>query len=195
MKSLLTLLTAALLLGQMPSVQRMPGDLQLPDLHKIKSVTLSPPYSCRTPAEFQTGYANTALFLSAYSKQRNSPELLFNGACGAQDYFEGVNAGDYLDVIADIGEVALTDLSAQQIFSPQNRVDSQSTFTQWVPVQAGHTYAALVNTTEVRGFFYFRVVNFVPDQKVDLEYVVMDYQLLRVAAESPGFDWVTKGSY
>jgi hypothetical protein len=60
----------------------------LPALHTIRTVTLAPPYSCRSPEEVKKGYDSTALFLSAYSKQRNNPDLLFNGACKADNYFQ-----------------------------------------------------------------------------------------------------------
>ena len=34
----------------------------LPELHKIKAVTLNPSYSCRSKEDSQKGYGNTALF-------------------------------------------------------------------------------------------------------------------------------------
>lgn len=71
-------------------------DLGLPELHKIQRVTLSPSYSCRSSEDFHKGYENTALFLSAYSRKMNSPELLFNGACKSADWFEAATAGDDL---------------------------------------------------------------------------------------------------
>ncbi len=53
-------------------------EIGLPELHKIKKITLSPSYSCRSKQEFQKGYQQTALFLSGPC---NGPDLLFNGAC------------------------------------------------------------------------------------------------------------------
>src|SRR4051812_44234719 len=82
--------------AQKPAV----ADFGLPELHTIKTVTLTPSYSCRTPEEFQKGYANTALFLSAYGKQRNSPDLLFNGACKSDDAFQASTAGDDFSLIS-----------------------------------------------------------------------------------------------
>ena len=54
-------------------------DFGLPELHKIKTVTLAPSYSCRSQQDSARGYENTALFLSAVSRLRNTPELLFEG--------------------------------------------------------------------------------------------------------------------
>lgn len=152
---------------------------QLPTLYKIVRVTLSPSYSCRSAEDIAKGYANTALFLSDYSKSLNGPELLFDGACGSSDYFGGQTAGDDLDVITDYGDVSLTDWAAGNAFSPLRRTDSIATFAARANVQVGHTYGVLINKDNVRGLLYFRVTAYVPNQKVDLEYAVMDYQVLR----------------
>jgi hypothetical protein len=58
------------------AAQPSKDDYKLPELHTIKTVTLSPSYSCRSQAESSQGYAGAALFLSDYGKQR-SPDLLF----------------------------------------------------------------------------------------------------------------------
>src|SRR5512143_1654422 len=93
------LLFAIVLMATVAPAQSPEPDYGLPDLHMIKTVTLSPSYSCRSAEDFQKGYENTALFLSTYSKQRNSPDLLFNGACGSQDYFQASTAGDDMALI------------------------------------------------------------------------------------------------
>src|SRR3954467_138388 len=76
-------------------------DYGLPELHTIKTVTLSPSYSCRSQEDFGKGYESTALFLSKYSKSRNSPDLLFDGACRSGDYFESSTAGDDMAFVVD----------------------------------------------------------------------------------------------
>ena len=169
---------------------------ELPELHTIKTVTLSPSYSCRSSNEFQKGYASTALFLSAYSKQLNSPDLLFNGACRSEDYFESSTAGDDMSLIADLGEnVALEEVSASSAFNLK-RVHSfaeYSKFAKSVRVVANHTYAVLLNESDTRGLFIFTVVNYVPNEKVELQYAVKSYQITpgnKIA--SPGFDWSSK---
>src|SRR5688500_8951387 len=104
----------------------------LPDLHKIKTVTLSPSYSCRSADEFQRGYQNTALFLTAYSKQINSPDLLFNGACRSEDYFHAATAGDDMSLIADLGaNVSLEEVSASRAFNLK-RVHSAADYSKFV---------------------------------------------------------------
>ena len=170
-------------------------DLSLPELHKIQRVTLSPSYSCRSSEDFHKGYENTALFLSAYSRKMNSPELLFNGACKSPDTFQGATAGDDIDVVADYGEWPIEDLTAQQVFYPRRVAGAYAQFSEEVPVREGHTYGLLINKPEIRGFFFFQVMRHVANQKVELEYVVQDYQLLDRSAASSGFAWDTKSYY
>ncbi|HEX8177273.1 MAG TPA: hypothetical protein VF543_19450 [Pyrinomonadaceae bacterium] len=164
----------------------------LPELHVIKTVTLSPAYSCRSAEEFQRGYQETALFLSDYSRKRNSPDLLFNGACRAQDYFHASTAGDDMALIADLGaDVQLERVTAHNAFNLRN-VNTPGDFTRFVKtvqVVEGHTYAVLLNKSEVRGLFIFTVVNHVQNQRVLLRYAVKEYQIMGAKASAEGFDW------
>ena len=162
----------------------------LPELHAIKTVTLSPPYSCRSRERFQKGYENTALFLSTYSKQRNIPDLLFNGACKSGNYFQ---SGVTFSLIADLGsEVALNEVSASRAFNPR-RVASFADYSKFIKeanVEINHTYAVLLNEDEIRGLFVFKVVEYVPDEKVVLQYAVKSYQVMSArGVRSDGFDW------
>src|ERR1043166_4793909 len=166
----------------------------LPELHTIKTVTLSPPYSCRSREQFQKGYQSTALFLSAYSKQRNVPDLLFNGACKSGNYFQ---PGTTFSLIADLGsEVELSDVSVLRALNLK-RVHSfaeYSKFVQAVDVEIDHTYAVLLNEDDMRGLFVFKVVEYVPDERVVLKYAVKSYEVIPTRGiRSEGFDW-EKGS-
>lgn len=169
----------------------------LPELHVIKTATLSPCYSCRSGEEFQKGYGNTALFLSSYSKQRNNPDLLFNGSRGGEDYFESVNSGDDMALIADLGpDVSVEKITAHSAFNLRN-VHSYPAYTKFARVakaEKNHTYAVLLNKGEIRGLFVFTVVNYTPNERVDLRYAVKDYQILAVKASSSGFDWERENS-
>jgi hypothetical protein len=175
--------------------QKKQEDFGLPELHKIKTATLSPAYSCRSQEEFHRSSLTSALFLSAFS-HHNGPELLFNGACGAKDNFESISGGDNTGVIADLGEMPLEGLTTHLIFNTKNiaSFDLYSKFAQSVQVQAGHTYAVLVSSSKVRALFVFTVTDHVPNKKVDLNYVVKEYQILELKAESPGFDWVKENT-
>jgi hypothetical protein len=173
--------------------QRPTQEFGLPELHIVKTVTLSPSYSCRSPEEFQKGYADTALFLSAYSKQRNNPDLLFNGACKSDDDFQASTGGDDFSLIADLGaQVSLEEVSASRAFNLR-RVHSYaeySKFTNTVRVAVNHTYAVLLNDSDIRGLFIFKVVEYVPNERVVLRYAVKSYQIMpsgRIRSE--GFDW------
>ena len=190
MKSML-LMAALILAASSARAQTPQPDYGLPDLHKIKTITLTPSYSCRSKEDFQTGYANAALFLSAFSKLRNAPDLLFNGACGSEDYFQASTAGDDMALIADLGNIALEDVTAHLTFNTKNLFVFQefSRFARIVPVVVGDTYAVLLNKGQIRGLFIFTVTGYVSNKQVNLRYAVKEYQILDVKAQSPGFDW------
>lgn len=173
--------------------QKPAVDFGLPQLHTIRTVTLSPSYSCRSTDEFQKGYASTALFLSAYAKQRNSPDLLFNGACKADDDFQASTAGDDFSLIADLGtNVALDEVSASRAFNLKrvHSYDEYSKFANTVKVVANHAYAVLLNNSDKRGLFIFAVDEYVPNERVVLRYAVKSYQIMPSGQiRSEGFDW------
>jgi hypothetical protein len=167
----------------------------LPELHTIKTATLSPCYSCRSQEEFSEGYKDTALFLSDYSKRRGSPDLLFNGFNHGEDYFEASTGGDDMALIADLGtDVSVEDLSAHLAFNKQNvhSYPAYSKFASDAKVEINHTYVVLLNKRVIRGLFIFTVTNYVPNQRVDLKYAVKEYQVTDVKAQSPGFSWEQK---
>lgn len=172
------------------AAQNTTQNFSLPELHTIKTVTLSPPYSCRSPEQFQQGYESTALFLSAYSKQRNVPDLLFNGACKSGNYFQ---PGNTFSLIADLGsEVLFAEVSASRAFNVR-RVHSfadYSKFVRAVNVALDHTYAVVLNEDDFRGLFIFKVIEYVPDERVVLQYAVKSYQVTPTrGVTSAGFDW------
>ncbi|HJU55860.1 MAG TPA: hypothetical protein VJ715_14850 [Pyrinomonadaceae bacterium] len=170
-------------------------DYGLPELHVIKTVTLSPSYSCRPEEEFQKGYEGTALFLSDYSKRRNSPDLLFNGGCRSADEFESSTAGDDMALIADLGaDTPIETLTAHLAFNKKNMAETYSKFAQQAKVAVNHTYVVLLNKSEIRGLFVFTVTNLVPNKRVDLRYAVKQYQVMDVKEQSPGFDWGQENS-
>jgi hypothetical protein len=167
----------------------------LPELHTIKTATLSPSYSCRSQEEFSEGYKNTALFLSDYSKRINGPDLLFNGACRSEDYFAASTGGDDMSLIADLGtDTSIENLSAHLAFNKQNvhAFPAYSKFASTVKVEANHTYAVLLSKSDVRGLFIFTVTRYIPNECVELRYAVKEYQLIDVKAQSPGFSWEQK---
>lgn len=172
---------------------------KLPELHAIKTVTLSPSYSCRTQEEAQKGYQGTALFLSAAAQARNSPALLFNGACRSPDFFQVSMAGADMSVIADLGEgVELEGLTAQDFHGGIRRGESDERramqFRVEAPVKLGHTYALILNKGDFRGLLFFTVKGHLPNERLDLSYVVKHYESLTTVGQSPGFDWTKRNS-
>jgi hypothetical protein len=171
----------------------------LPELHTIKTATLAPNYGCRSQEEFQKGYEGTALYLSDFSKRRNSPDLLFNGACHSEDEFNSSTAGDDMAFLVDLGsELQLEKLSASDVLqlyhlrstpgSPYAK-HAQSILSQSVKVVPNHTYAVFLNKREIRGLFVFTVTSHTPNKQVELKYAVKEYQIMDVRAQSPGFNW------
>ncbi|HKS27854.1 MAG TPA: hypothetical protein VJS44_08550 [Pyrinomonadaceae bacterium] len=164
----------------------------LPELHVIKTVTLAPTHSCRSTEEIQKGFQESALFLSDYSRKRNGPDLVFDGACRSRDYFYSSTAGDDMALIGDLGtNVQLEKLTAHDAFNMRN-VNTPADYTRFVrmvQVVEGHTYVVLLNKREIRGLFVFTVVNHVPNQRVLLRYAVKEYQIMEAKAQSEGFDW------
>jgi hypothetical protein len=145
----------------------------LPALFAVQNFVLGPSYSCDPSHQ---GYAVAALFLSGMSKQINDPELLFNGACGSPDYFDVFLNGGDRSLIADLGNTPLAAAATPMrgIFSFADTARFSST----ANIVSGHTYAVLTNNSYARGLFVFAVTRFVPDQEVDLQYEVVEYQVV-----------------
>lgn len=197
MKRLILAATVVCILSSLTIGRKPAANVALPDLHVIKTAVLSPAYSCRSAEQFKEGYRETALFLSDYAKAQNSPDLLFNGACGSPDYFEAATAGDDMSLIADLGkDVSLENLSALQVFNLQ-RVHSfaaYSNFARVAKVELKHTYAVLLNNADRRGLFVFTVTEHAPNKNVALQYAVKSYQVTSngQVASSSGFAWEQK---
>jgi hypothetical protein len=202
----LALIAALLLVTASGSLAQTVADRDygLPQLHVIKTATLAPSYSCRSEEEVQKGYQGTALFLSDYSRRRNSPDLLFNGACRSRDEFQSSTAGDDMAFVVDLGaDLQLETLTAQDVLhlyyhrskpAPPDSTQVPSVLRHDVLVASGHTYAVFLNKREIRGLFVFTVTHHVPNQQVELKYAVKEYQVSRVMAQSPGFDWEQQNS-
>ena len=194
MKQLCLLVALSFIAAISLSAQNPTPKIELPELHTIKTATLAPSYSCRPADEFARGYENTALFVSPYSKTRNSPDLLFNGGCKSEDYFHSSTAGDDMALIADLGkDVELEKVTASRAFNLK-RVHSWPEYSKFVDsakVELNHTYAVLLNKREIRGLLIFKVISHVPNQSVELKYAVKSYQILPNARHivSEGFDW------
>lgn len=193
MRNLFFFLVAAVCLCGSVFAQADVKNDAMPVLHTIQNATLSPSYSCRT-GDKKPGYGETALFISEFSKRFNNPDLLFNGACRAADYFTASTAGDDMSLIADLGEnVSLEELSASKAFNVKgiHSFAEYSKFAMSVAVAENHTYAVLLNESGKRGLFLFTVVKYVQNEKVELNYAVKSYQILSGdgAVSSEGFNW------
>ena len=190
MKSLL-LAIYVLLMTTPAAGQSTEKNFDLPELHKIHKITLSPSYSCRSKEDFQTGYGATAFYLS---KDSRGAELLFNGACGSRDLLTVNMDGGDMNLIADMGKVQLEDLSADQAFILLDSREPSLNFRFEAQIELGHTYAVLVNKTFERALFYFTVTGYLQNKRLDLRYAVEDFQLATTMVQSPGFNWDTKNT-
>src|SRR5262249_16318547 len=54
--------------------------------------------------------------------------------------------------------------------------DARLNFKNELKVQLGHTYAVVVNNRLHCGLFPFKLIEFVPDKRVDIEYSVKSYR-------------------
>ena len=72
--------------------------------------------------------------------------------------------------------------------------DAYSKFAQSVKVEPNHTYAVLISRSDARCMFAFTVTGYVPNKRLDLNYVVKEYQILELKTQSPGFGWETKNT-
>ena len=156
----------------------------LPELHVIKRASFKNPYGCQS-----SSYENSALFISDYSTSRGATELLYYGACGGDDNFEIMLAGDNFGFLSDLGNVPLENLTAARAFNYENMVGKWNTFTSVAKVVQGHAYAAVLATREIRALFVFRVESFEPSGPASIAYAVEQYGIVQSVDEAPGFSW------
>ena len=158
---------------------------QLPDtapqIGVKRTVELSPSYSCRPTTEFRRGYERTALFLSDEMRKVNSPDLLFNGACGSENYFQAATHGANDSLVADLGVNVTTGELRRlgRLDARQDRVAlTKMGFDRTAAVVPGHTYAILLHKHGVRGLFAVSVTKHEQDKRVELTYEVVEYQVI-----------------
>ena len=177
-----------LFLGLVLSISSSVFASGLPAIHSIKTVILSAPYSC------EGSYEKSAVFLSQHSEDRNSPDLLYNGACGSSKYIEASTAGDDFSLIADLGEVKIEDVTASKAFNFARTVGRDNIFTQTASLKANHTYAVLTSKSDKRSLVIYKVKSISETGDLELEYAVKSYAVQDSVDEVPGFDWSKKNS-
>jgi hypothetical protein len=159
----------------------------LPELHLIKRVSFKYPYSCQ-PGPIS--YEGCALFLTDYGVSRNMPDLLYNGACGSDNYFDVILAGDDFGLLSDLGDVPLENLTASRAFNYENMAGKANIFVDQINVVKNHTYVALLAKREIRALFIFRVENYERSGPASIAYAVKQYGIIEQVDEAPGFSWV-----
>lgn len=160
----------------------------LPELNAVRRVTFTHPYSCYGGGGAPS-YEGSALFLSDHARQRNAPDLLYNGACGSTAYLEAATAGDDFALIADLGEVPLDRVTPSMAFNLTQVVGGDNTFTRTAPVIVGHTYAVLISKSDIRALFVLHVESQVADGPMTISYAVKSYAIQETTASAPGFGW------
>jgi len=160
--------------------------LVLPELHVIKRVSFKYPYSCHSGP---LTYEGCTLFLSDYGVSRNMPDLLYNGACGGNDFFDVMMAGQDFGLLSDLGDVPLENLTASRAFNYDNMVGKANEFFNVIEVVQGHTYVALLAKEEIRALFVFRVEQYEKNGPATISYAVKQYGVIQSVQQSPGFSW------
>ncbi len=158
----------------------------LPELHVIKVASFKYPYSCQPGP---SSYENSALFLTDYGVSRNMPDLLYYGACGGDNTFEVMLAGNDFGMLSDLGDVPLVNLTASRAFNYDNMVGKANEFSNVINVVKGHTYVALLTKQEIRALFIFRVENYERSGPAAIAYAVKQYGVVQSVQEAPGFSW------
>jgi hypothetical protein len=158
----------------------------LPELHVIKRTSFKNPYGCSSSPP---SYEDSALFLTDYGVSRNMPDLLYMGACGSDDYFVVMLAGDDFGLLSDLGDVPLENITASRAFNYDNVFTKGNIFTDVIQVVEGHTYVALLAKHEIRALFVFHVENFEQSGPATIAYAVKQYGVIQTVDEAPGFSW------
>jgi len=185
----LALLAALSLAVQQPAApaSRPPSPNGLPALNVVRVVKLGPSYSCRSKEEFALGYEATALWLSDYSRKRNEPDLLFDGACGGRNYFVASTAGNDMALIGDLGtNISLPTVTLERAmnYSGSAGPERETRFSETALVAVGHTYVVALNKADVRGLFALTVTRLEPDQLVEFNYIVLSYSVTSTVEEA-----------
>ncbi len=160
----------------------------LPELNTVGSVTFTHPYSCYGGGGAPS-YEGSALFLSDYARQRNAPDLLYDGACGSTATLSAATAGDDFALIADLGEVPLAGVTPAMAFNLTQVVGGDNTFIRTAPVSVGHTYAVLISKSDIRALFVVHVDAQVADGPMTISYAVKSYAIQETVESAPGFGW------
>jgi hypothetical protein len=158
----------------------------LPQLHVIKQIAFKYPYSCQ-PGPLS--YEGCALFLTDYGVTRNSPDLLYNGACGSDNEFDVMLAGSNFGMLTDLGDVPLQNVTASKAFNYNKTVGQDNLFTSSIKVVTGHTYAAVLARDDIRALFVFRVESYERSGPAVITYAVKQYGVIESVQEAPGFSW------
>jgi hypothetical protein len=158
----------------------------LPELHVIKRISFKYPYGCQ-PGPLS--YEGCALFLTDYGLSRNMPDLLYNGACGSDDYFDVMLSGNDFGLLSDLGDVPLENLTASRAFNYENMVGKANTFTNTIDVVQGHTYVTLLAKEEIRALIVFRVENYERSGPATIAYAVKQYGVIQSVQDALGFSW------
>jgi len=156
---------------------------EVPTLHRIKTITFVKPYSCGG------NYELSALFLTDYSKKRNAPELLYNGACGGPNFVSASTAGDDFTLIVDLGEVPLEIVSASKAINFERTFSTGNLFKDYQITKKNHTYAVLISKSEIRAMYIFKILSQEQDGAMTIQYAVKSYSIQNSVVNSSGFDW------
>eukprot|EP01006_Ploeotia_vitrea_P003516 TRINITY_DN112754_c0_g1_i1.p1 TRINITY_DN112754_c0_g1~~TRINITY_DN112754_c0_g1_i1.p1 ORF type:complete len:196 (+),score=15.90 TRINITY_DN112754_c0_g1_i1:26-613(+) len=160
----------------------LPTDCK-PTLFQIFNHTFAQPYSCKG-----SGYNTSALFVSKYYKQDNSPQLLYDrsGAenCqGPNAWFSAPTSWEGFSTIGDLGAVPLTSVNFNNA-----ALYTKASFTQEVKIQVGHTYATMQSTVESLCMVAFTVTNFTGlEHPLSIQYATIQAIFHQRWDYTPGF--------
>jgi hypothetical protein len=190
-----SLLLVVALIAVSASASAFDAPSGLPKLNTIFTHVFDTAYSCGGD------YAKSGLALDG---DVQSPDLLFNGACGSDPSFQASFAGEDFSLLSLIGDSQthpLHNVSAHAAFNYANMVGQDNIFKQDIMSQSGNTYSVLRTQgggggLSTRTLFAFETVSGcdTANRPCKIAYAVLNYGKVKFEEESPGFDWTKLNS-
>jgi hypothetical protein len=156
----------------------------LPKLNTIKTAKFVAPYSSPKGGS----YEKSALFFSQYTKQRNTPDLIYNGSDRNSLYFQAGTGSDDFALISDLGTVTLQQVTARKSFNWESMAGKGNTFKNEVPLFKGHTYIVLESKEDVRALYAITINDIGTDLSAKVSYKILSYSAQQSLGKSPGFE-------
>eukprot|EP00040_Diaphanoeca_grandis_P011242 m.57580 g.57580 ORF g.57580 m.57580 type:complete len:183 (+) comp22409_c0_seq1:145-693(+) len=152
-----------------------------PQLNTITTRTITSSYSCGT----RTMADSCLTFDSSQAPGADNCDVLLNGGCGDDTYFQVNLAGAEMGFISNIGDVALENITSYVAMTP-----GVTGFLQSQNVVVGEVYVMILARSDHRAMFIMKVTSSNSTTGgLTAQTAVRLYESLDVTKQSPGFSW------